>query len=168
MTHCARCRADACGLVGESTAPETAADLLAAARAPRNFGERRPYIAAATREGLLVNQHLGEADSLHIFETTGGEIRRAGIRDTPPRGLGDRRWEALADTLRDCRALLVGGVGPKPRNVLTQSGLKVIEMEGLIEDALRELFAGRDLPPTMQRRFAGCGHGCSGGGQGCG
>ncbi|MDQ1269715.1 MAG: FeMo cofactor biosynthesis protein NifB, partial [Thermodesulfobacteriota bacterium] len=28
----------------------------------------RPYVALATREGALINQHLGEAEELHIYD----------------------------------------------------------------------------------------------------
>ncbi|HBA82925.1 MAG TPA: nitrogen fixation protein NifB [Verrucomicrobia bacterium] len=168
MTHCARCRADACGLIGADTAPETARDLLAVAKRPRQPGEDRPHIAAVSREGLLVNQHLGEAEALHVFAPDGGAGRLVEIRPAPERGLADRRWESMSDLLRDCQTLLVSGIGPNPRRILEQRGLRVIEMEGLIDDALRELFAGRDMPATMRRRFEGCGHGCAGQGTGCG
>jgi nitrogen fixation protein NifB len=64
--------------------------------------------------------------------------------------------------------LLTSGVGPSPRQALEESGLKVLEAEGLIEDALPPLFANQPLPSRMARRFVGCGGGCGGTGQGCG
>jgi nitrogen fixation protein NifB len=49
-------------------------------------------------------------------------------------------------------------------------GLKVIEMEGLIEEGLKALFANQPIPASMKRRFNGCGAGvsCKGTGTGCG
>lgn len=180
MAHCARCRADACGLVGEANALEVADELAAlaaggeaapvaccAARAGAP-ADLRPYVAVASREGVLVNQHLGEAERLLVFAPETGGYRLVAERPTAPRGGGDGRWRATAAGLADCRAVLVGGVGPAPRRILEAAGLAVMEAEGPIEDLLACVFEGRPLPPGMSRRFAGCGHACTGQGGGCG
>jgi nitrogen fixation protein NifB len=54
--------------------------------------------------------------------------------------------------------------------VLTQHGLKVIEMEGLIDEGLRAVFADKPIPAALKRRFTSCGAGisCKGTGTGCG
>jgi nitrogen fixation protein NifB len=72
--------------------------------------------------------------------------------------------------MKDCRALLVNAAGPTPAKVLTQHGLRVIEMEGLIEEGLRSIYANQPVPAAMKRRFTGCGAGlsCKGTGAGCG
>jgi nitrogen fixation protein NifB len=92
------------------------------------------------------------------------------MRPAPPPGGGDARWAALARTLGDCRALLVNAAGPTPTRTLMKHGLKVIEMEGLIEEGLRSVFADQPIPAAMKRRFTGCGAGitCKGSGTGCG
>jgi nitrogen fixation protein NifB len=74
----------------------------------------------------------------------------------------------LAAGLADCKVVLVAGVGPVPRQTLESSGLRVVEAEGLIEDALEPLFRDAFLPASMARRFESCGNGCGGTGQGCG
>ena len=61
MTHCARCRADAVGLLGKDD-PEAAKLLTEVANMSVSADETRPHVAVASHEGLLVNQHLGEAD----------------------------------------------------------------------------------------------------------
>jgi nitrogen fixation protein NifB len=133
----------------------------------------RPYVAVATLEGALVNQHLGEAERLTIYESNAdmpGTFRLVEIRRTPDEGGGEARWATLADSLKDCRALLVNAAGPTPQKTLTSHGLKVIEMEGLIEEGLRAVFGGQPIPASMKRRFTGCGAGisCKGNGTGCG
>lgn len=197
MAHCARCRADACGKLGEGNDEAVAEDLRAfALRAeagegrccptraeagettsvcetasvslPEDARAALPHIAVASREGRLVNQHLGEAEWLHIYAASDEGFRLVERRPAPPRGGGDARWGELAERLADCRALLVGGIGPIPRRVLEARGMPVVEMEGLIEDGLAPLFEGRPLPGALQRRFRGCGAACSGGGGGCG
>jgi len=61
MTHCAR--ADAVGYIGESMTPEQHDALKHYANMSLNSAESaaRSFVAVATLEGALVNQHLGEA-----------------------------------------------------------------------------------------------------------
>jgi nitrogen fixation protein NifB len=175
MTHCARCRADAVGFVGENMTTEQHDALKHYANASLNPAENdvRPFVAVATMEGALVNQHLGEADRFIVYEQDAekpGGFRLKEIRPAPPAGGGDERWAELAETMKDCRALLVNAAGPTPMKVLTQHGLKVIEMEGLIDEGLRAVFADKPIPAGMKRRFTSCGAGvtCKGTGTGCG
>ncbi len=166
MTHCQRCRADACGLLAEGTTQETLKMIEKAANAPIRPDEKRPYVAVATREGILVNQHLGEAESLNIYQEADGEFIEVEIRVTPYPGGGDQRWTDLAALVADCRALLVSGVGPKPTRILEASGVKVVVMEGLIDEALARIFAGGEIRSPIRKTK--CGDRCSGAGNGCG
>lgn len=170
MLHCARCRSDAVGLLGQDNPAEAVQLLKACASLPVNPSESRPCVAVATHEGMLVNLHLGEAHQFHIFSREeSGAFRHESIRMAPPKGIGDRRWEQLARSLRDCRALLVSAAGPSPREILEKSGVKVIEMEGMIEDGLTCVYEDRAVPKLMQKRFTSCGAGvsCRGTGTGC-
>ena len=165
MRHCARCRADAAGLLSMGTTREAQELITAAIR--RSY-ENKPLVAVATREGMLVNQHLGEADTFLVFERAeNGAIRQVGRRIAPAAGTGDARWEALAQTLRDCRAVLVADAGDNPKNVLAQKGIKVIATEGMIDEAVHAVFDGRSVPNPVAS-FQGCGHNCKGNGLGCG
>ena len=169
MEHCFRCRADACGLLNEGTAEVSLSALRAAAQLTRPAAlAARPNIAVATREGLLINDRLGEVESFAVFAPEGRGFRLLENRAAPPAGGGVERWRALAAGLADCKAVLVAGVGLAPRRTLEASGLRVVEAEGLIEDALEPLFRDAPLPASMARRFEGCGNGCGGTGQGCG
>ena len=78
----------------------------------------RPYVAVASMEGILVNQHLGEATRLWIFEATDGEPKLVELRYTPEAGGGNQRWRDLAESINDCHAVVVSGVGRTPRWVL--------------------------------------------------
>jgi len=175
MTHCARCRADAVGLINEEMGAEQI-DLLAHyARMPDEPQDlsARPYVAVASMEGALVNQHLGEAARMLIFEpceTTPSGFKFREIRKSPTPGGGSDRWQALAELLHDCRALLVAAAGPSPSMALRAGGVNVIEMEGLVEEGLRAVYAGKPVPKPLQRKFHGCGSGltCRGSGTGCG
>jgi len=166
MSHCARCRADACGFVGEAAEgmPDPKEFALLASKPSKD----RPYVAVASREGMLVNQHVGEASCFHVFAEDGLTYVPVEVREAPESGSGVKRWLDLADLLKDCRAVLTTGVGAAPRRVLTDSGLEVIEMEGLIEEGLSAVYGGTPIPASLRRKFSGCGLGCSGGGGGCG
>jgi nitrogen fixation protein NifB len=166
MGHCARCRADACGLVGEEA--KGMPDPREFALLPGKPTADRPYVAVASREGMLVNQHVGEAERFHIFAEESGSFAPVAVREAPDSGSGVKRWLDLADLLQDCRALLTAGVGSAPRRVLTGKGIEIVEMEGLIDEGLAAVFGSKPIPASLRRTFKGCGPACGGGGGGCG
>ncbi|MBV8137569.1 MAG: nitrogen fixation protein NifB, partial [Deltaproteobacteria bacterium] len=172
MIHCARCRADAVGLINEKMTAAQMETLNRFARRAIDAGRTRPYVAVASREGALVNMHLGEAARLLVFgrdNSTASGFKFIEIRRAPQPGSGKTRWTELADTLHDCRAFLVNAAGSSPKNALEDRGIEVVEMEGLIEEGLAAIFADQPIPATLKRRFSGCGAGasCRGTGTGC-
>ena len=173
MRHCTRCRADAVGLLGEAPDEHLMPTLAACRRLDVSTPKKarvlpRPCVAVASMEGVLVNQHLGEAQKLLVYGEKESRVQLLAARDTPARGGGLKRWEALADTLADCSTLLVGGVGENPRKVLTAAGIEVLEIEGLIEEAVRAVFAGQGLNHMIKRPLTACGSTCTGSSAGCG
>ncbi len=168
MRHCTRCRADAVGLLGEDRSEELRECLTQCAGLSIDLAGR-PYVAVATMEGMLVNQHLGEAYRLQIWSRTEQGFHCIGERMAPEPGGGPLRWKQLAEILKDCRALLVAGIGETPANALAQAGVKPIEIGGFIEPALAAVYSNSGLKEFKSRRPGGCskGHGCSGAGQGC-
>jgi nitrogen fixation protein NifB len=167
MSHCARCRADAAGLVGQGNREEIVG-LLEEAAVPR-AGAERPYVAVASMEGLFVNRHLGEATQVWIFGMEGGRVTLKEQRPTPPPGSGDRRWEELAEILHDCAALQVSNCGQNPKKILEEHGIAVMSLEGLIEDTVRPVLEGRQVPGVYRvRPRCGAGSSCGGTGAGCG
>jgi len=167
MTHCARCRADAAGLLGKDSV-EAARLLSEATRFSITDGKERPYVAVASNEGILVNQHLGEADRLYIFRETPNGYKVVNQRSTPGAGKGDERWKELGELLSDCRALLVGGIGPRPSDILGRSGLRIVEMSGLIDQGLDAVYKGEELRTLSKSEAFKCGADCSGNAMGCG
>ena len=170
MTHCARCRADAVGLIDQPNTAEQMETLAAFARPDAASIATRPYIAVASEEGMLVNQHLGEAARLLIFKQdpdSPAGVKFVEMRKTPEAGAGLNRWNELADLLNDCRALLVAAAGPQPRRAIEERGIRIVEMEGLIEEGLVAIFKDQPIPASLARRFTSCGDGCKGAGNGC-
>lgn len=203
LSHCARCRADAAGLLGKdialgddaATAPAPIVSPCASGACP---GAGRPVVprsreavspvrqyladgeplsaparpgsflvAAASREGLLVNRHLGEADRLFVFRVeASGEYETIDIRTTPGEGSGPARWAEMADLISDCSMVLTSGIGAPPRRILEDHGMTVHVLEGLIGEALESIAAGKDLSFFGRRT---CAPVCSGGAnRGCG
>jgi nitrogen fixation protein NifB len=167
MHHCTRCRADAVGKLGEAMSQALLHDLETAKTLPMKPAEDRPFTAVASREGIIVNEHLGRADSFWIFESTEGGYREVERRAAPEAGHGEHRWAALAETLRDCRALLAANAGAAPERALKREGIRLLLMEGLIEEGLDSVYHGTVVRAPC-RAGARCGSGCPGSGTGCG
>lgn len=167
MTHCQRCRADAVGLLCKDHSRELAPALEACSRIEPSIDVSRPYVAVASREGMLVNMHLGEASRLQIWEQTETGFRQAGERKTPPTGSGPKRWEELADVLKDCRAVLCSAVGEAPKQILNKKGVMPYTVSGFIENSLEAVYSGANMN-TFKGRAKGLGACCKGGtGTGC-
>lgn len=166
MAHCTRCRADAVGLLGDPMPDKIKECLMKSKNMPLKSFENRKLAAVVSREGVLVNQHLGEAFEILIYERINGEDVLIEKRKAPSPGSGDSRWEQLAELLKDCRLILVGGAGPRPAAILGKHGLEVVIMEGMIKDGLAAAFGDGDFS-KLKKIWAGCGGSCSGKGMGC-
>jgi nitrogen fixation protein NifB len=162
MNHCTRCRADAAGLLGRTDLANHQF-LKACAELPPPSSPARPHVAVATREGMLVNGHLGQVKCLWIYRNAGGVPALVERRPTPPPGGGGVRWHALGDRLADCSALFVEALGSSPRQVLSELGLTVFETQGLIDMTLQDYWQNRLRPVSR-----GSGSSCSRGWMGCG
>ncbi|MGD9216734.1 MAG: nitrogenase cofactor biosynthesis protein NifB [Desulfobacteraceae bacterium] len=172
MRHCTRCRSDAVGMLGEMPSKGLMATLkncqhLEVLEPKGQKVSNRPYVAVTSLEGVLVNQHLGEAYQILVYGQKQGRIGLIEARQAPEPGGGMARWKSLASVLSDCRAILVSGVGGNPKKVLENSGLEVIECEGVIDEAVRAVFAGESLNHMAVRQLSACGAGCSGNATGC-
>ncbi|MDX9964035.1 NifB/NifX family molybdenum-iron cluster-binding protein, partial [Desulfobacter postgatei] len=188
MTHCKRCRADAVGLLDDPLNQKLMDRLTYHATAPVPFpnapkychetpGEDedmyafndtgpRPYVALATREGALINQHLGEAEELHIYDLNQDTPTFVEIRVLPKPGGGDARWQNLARAIKDCHTILVSGVGQTPKKVLGTMGFTIHEVNGMIDLVLMAIKKGDSLNHLVVRAQTACGE-CRGTGTGC-
>ncbi len=176
MEHCSRCRADAVGMLGADQSSEFVTLMQDSKNGLFDDRKGRPYVAVASMEGILINEHLGEADNLWIFEfdEEEGDARLVEMREVPEPGDGSLRWRELAATISDCHSILVNAAGRSPRWILEQSGLRVIEANGLIAQAMESLHRSGDVPAAMKSKMKGCSGGkasvessCQGSGTGC-
>lgn len=179
MNHCARCRSDAVGLLGENFDVEAASLLQSCAALPLLPQEGRPYVACASREGALINLHLGHAEKFHIFCQDADAYKLIDIRNAPGRGSGANRWQELAGVLKDCRAVIAESAGAAPREALAKYGLRVVTMTGLVAEGLDAIYNKTNVSGLIGPGSCSCGKcvektsqspgcGCSGSGGGCG
>jgi nitrogen fixation protein NifB len=193
MTHCSRCRADAVGLIGEENTQKniellqiSAKPVAASALPVSNFAfdasnglpmtlsselklistPERPYVAVASRDGLFVNQHLGEATQVRIYKPSEKRSTLVDIRSIASEAGGAARWLSMIDKLKDCCGILVSGAGATPRKIFAHQGITVAIVEGVIEEALGATAKGSDLMFMVKPKFV-CGSSCSGEADGC-
>jgi len=171
MTHCARCRADAVGLLGDTSGQtlkftahvqgkNSAENLL-----KTKFGEEsHSYVAVVSREGLFVNCHLGEAKELRIYDIQNKKPVLVDIRKMPPADT-EERWKKLCGILPDCSLLIAAGAGPVPRSILAESGIQVRIAQGLIPDSIEESTQKGNVQEEVPFQ---CGSSCHGSADGCG
>lgn len=168
MRHCTRCRADAVGLLGDDKTDEFRSCLSSCSTIKPMPPEKRPYVAVATEEGILINQHLGESKLFHIWEENGDDFTKVEERKAPANGGGIKRWHQLAKILGDCRAVLVSGVGQTPYEILSKAGVRPVEAAGFIEEGLATVYGNKKLSSLRGRKNPCSDGSCSGSGGGCG
>jgi len=187
MTHCKRCRADAVGLLDDPLNQKLMDRLTYHATAPIPFPNApkycheasvdedvyafnssapRPYVALATREGALINQPLGEATELYIYDLNQETPSLVEKRTLPKSGDGNARWQNLARTIKDCHTILVSGAGDTPKKFLGTMGFTILEVNGMIDLVLMALKKGEPLNHLIVRAQTTCGE-CRGTGTGC-
>ena len=98
MRHCTRCRSDACGLLGEAPSHELMNTLkncqhLEVLEPKWQHVSKRPYVAVASIEGVLVNQHLGEASQIMIYGEKEGRLDLMEMRQAPSRAVAMDKME---------------------------------------------------------------------------
>jgi nitrogen fixation protein NifB len=103
---------------------------------------QRPYVAVASTNGFEINEHLGRAQRFLIYGPKDGMVSLLDARPGPLPGSGDERWETLADSLPDCKLLLVEHAGQNPEQVLAHRGIRIVRVSGNIESIVDSIYGG--------------------------
>ncbi|MBF0210556.1 MAG: nitrogenase cofactor biosynthesis protein NifB [Desulfamplus sp.] len=176
MLHCKRCRADAVGLLDDPDdiglmnqlrACASQEDEIRITPLEKPQSGRKGYVAVTSREGVLVNQHLGEATHLYIYDIYNGNAMLVEKRKAPPPGGRELRWMQMAEVLSDCTTLLVNGIGESPKKILSKGGIEIFEVNGLIDDIVPRVASGSSINHLLKRAKTECKMSCSGTGSGC-
>lgn len=103
----------------------------------------KPNVAVVSSNGMTIDLHLGQAYQALIYgPREDGLPCLLGARPVPEPGGGGSRWEGLAESIKDCFAILTASAGDSPRKILAQHGITVLINEGEIEGTVDVLFGG--------------------------
>lgn len=101
-------------------------------------------IAVASRDGIRVDQHFGQAEDFLIYEVSDvgpALLEKRAVADAL-RGDEDSR-DAICRMLADCPVLLVAKIGPNPQEKLAGAGIEA-----------SDLFVGKDIAAALAEVFA--------------
>lgn len=97
-------------------------------------------IAVASTNGKKVDLHFADADQFLIYEIEGEEGKFKEIREKTSLPLDNHqeRWIASIDLISDCKAVLCSKIGKEPTIELRKLGIKPIQLNCGVQDALSE------------------------------
>ncbi len=113
--------------------------------------EERVYkVAAASSDGIVINQHFGRADTFYIYEVAeAGNYRFLETRTVTPVCNGgnhsDKELRENISKFKDCKYILVSRIGMGAANIVEQSGIIPMELPGMMEESLDKLITYEQL-----------------------
>ncbi|PLX99178.1 MAG: dinitrogenase iron-molybdenum cofactor biosynthesis protein [Desulfuromonas sp.] len=101
-------------------------------------------IAVASKSGTEIDQHFGHAETFRIFKYRKGNPVQVGEVEVekycsldPEHPFRHRQFDAIAEALKECKAVVTAMIGEMPKQELEKLGFKVISAEGPLEPALK-------------------------------
>lgn len=102
--------------------------------------------AAASKQGILVDQHFGHTDKFFIFSASSDACELIETRQAAPYCDGDcepkQKMADLIDTLSDCSYVLCSRIGYAPAKELNSAGIRPIEAYGRIDETAKAVASG--------------------------
>lgn len=106
-------------------------------------------IALASSDGKVINQHFGHATTFHVFDIVDNTARFVESRDVNQCCNGGSHkisaFEKVANTLSDCKAIIVAKIGEGASAFLEGKGFEVFEAPYLISAVLEKLISEKLL-----------------------
>jgi nitrogenase molybdenum-iron protein alpha/beta subunit/MoaA/NifB/PqqE/SkfB family radical SAM enzyme len=138
MKTCRQCRADAVGTLDN----DISATLRSAVSAPQKSKTRR--FAVATRSGVLVDLHFGQAEEFYVYDSDGADVRFIEKRKVSQycngkEDCGDKesKWTAVLAAVADCNGVLALRIGDSPAEKLRDAGIAAVATYEQVETAIR-------------------------------
>jgi MoaA/NifB/PqqE/SkfB family radical SAM enzyme len=142
MRHCRQCRSDAVGTLDNDISIEYRGFSVGCSGTTAEIPKMK--FAVATKSGMLVDQHFGQADDFYIYESDGKtasfiEKRSVSRYCTGSDECGDRhdKIQAMLSAVEDCKGVLALRIGEAPSEKLKEMGIAVISTYDRIEDAVK-------------------------------
>ena len=114
-------------------------------------------VAVASSDGVHVDLHFGKAHQFYLYDISGAEPRRLGVRIAERACIGKGHDAGrLADTierLSDCQYLVVAKIGAGAANLAEGAGLAPYELPGTIEESLEKLSQYIQLNELLEKGF---------------
>ncbi|MBI3599714.1 MAG: dinitrogenase iron-molybdenum cofactor biosynthesis protein [Nitrospinae bacterium] len=106
-------------------------------------------VAAASKDGRLIDQHFGHAERFLIFDADESGVNLVEERRVEKYCSGDpehlydpERTKNIFDALKDCSILLVSRIGTRPEKELEKCGIKVFMIYDRIEEGIKAVMSG--------------------------
>ncbi len=112
-------------------------------------------IAAATSDGIVVNQHFGHASRFYIYDVHENAFEFSEIRTSEPAcKTGEHNDNAVIrnlELIRDCRFLLVSRIGTYAQQQAESIGITPLEIPLMIDDALKKAVSFAQVQNLFER-----------------
>ncbi len=97
-------------------------------------------IAVASTNGKMVDLHFADTDKFLVYEVDDqdGKFKEVRKKTNLPLENHGERWIASLDLINDCKAVLCSKIGKEPTIELRKMGIKPIELNCKVEEALSE------------------------------
>ncbi len=147
MYHCHQCRADAVGLLNDDRSIEYRLPEITPIAAQEKSAPiaRRIRIAVASKTGVTVDQHFGQADQFYIYESNGHDASFVETRSVSRycKGMDDcgsksGRMEGILCAVEDCAGVLALRIGDSPLHKLQKKGIRVFTQYERVEKAVND------------------------------
>ena len=103
-------------------------------------------MAVASRDGLRVDQHFGQAEEFLVYDVAADAARLVETRKVAAHAQGDEDpRQTVMRLLADCKVLLVAKIGPTPQEQLAAIGIEATDLHKgrPIPAALAEIHAAK-------------------------
>ena len=148
MYHCKQCRADAVGLLGDDKSidyrPPVAEQAPVAAEIKPAVA-RKIRIAVASKTGMTVDQHFGQAEQFYIYESDGAAASYVETRSVSKycNGMDDcgekaGRMAGILAAVDDCKGVLALRIGESPLKKLETKGIRVFTLYENVDKAVND------------------------------
>lgn len=147
MYHCQHCRADAVGTLTDDKSIELKGFLKTEEKKTKKIpGEPHTYrFAVASKSGVIVDTHFGQAKEFYLYDYQDGEVRFAGKRKVEQYCQGEEfcgekedKIERILEALNGCNGVIAMRIGMEPKKKLAQRGIIPVNTYDMIEEAVKK------------------------------
>jgi MoaA/NifB/PqqE/SkfB family radical SAM enzyme len=178
MHHCAQCRADAAGTLSQDLSLAYWGGAAPQGATPQASGAKPLRVAVASKSGVLVDQHFGQASDFYIYVCQGEDLRfeqhrsvkggaafgcrgagnGAGAKGRESRGpegdhAGNPMMEAIMKAVADCDVVITTRIGDRSKSRLQDEGIRCFDTYDQIENAVRRAMSAQPMsaqPPMSE------------------